>query len=157
MITKPTKIISSDASIGDTWKAVSKFIEDVDARQELDAEFKTLHDDNDKEDWFEEEIFDYMNDVVVGDAPLVFGVRKGSGDLGFWHERDVDYGENNADMLDEAIKDYEKYEEELHSNSEESRSDLEEDSVQEEKEPRHVDAEIVTDEEVPEHLRDKEE
>lgn len=138
MIIKATKIISSEAGIDDTWNAVSRFIPDIDARQELDAEFKNLEDDEDKEDWFENEIFDYMNDVVVGDSDFTFGVRKQSGDLGFWNEKEIDYGDGDKeDTLDEAIRDYEKYEEELES-------------------PKHVEAEIVSDDEVPEHLRDKE-
>jgi len=147
MIIKATKIISSEAGIDDTWNAVSRFIPDIDARQELDAEFKTFEDDEDKEDWFENEIFDYMNDVVVGDSDFTFGVRKQSGDLGFWNEKEIDYGDGDKeDTLDEAIRDYEKYEEEL---------DREENPEGEEM-PKHVAAEIVTDDEIPEHLKDKE-
>lgn len=158
MIHKPTRIISSDASIDDTWNAVKKYIEDKDALDELDEEFKLLDSDDDKEDWFDQEIFDYMNDVVAGDTNFIFGVHKKSEDLGFWNERDVDFGEGDEDFLDKAIKDYEK---ELHSNPQEDGSEVEEDPVpaqegREEEKPKHVDAEIITDDEVPEHLKDKE-
>lgn len=162
MIHKPTRIISSDASIDDTWNAVKNHIEDADAREELDEEFCLLDNDEDKEDWFDQEIFDYMQDVVAGDSDFTFGVHKKSGDLGFWHERDVDFGEGeDEDLLGKAIKDYEKYEKELHSNPPEGGGEMEEDLVpaqegREEEKATHVTAEIVSDDEVPEHLRDKE-
>lgn len=83
MSLKNKKIAEAWEDISDVYDKVREYIEDERYLQRFDRIMDVLDTEDEMENFFEEIVFEYLNDEVAPDG-YEFGIHAKSGDIGFW-------------------------------------------------------------------------